>query len=838
MGLFERLSQGLSRTAERLAQGLDAIVGRADEPPAAGGAVAVETAEALEELLLGADLGLAATARILDAVRADQGGGTDLRTRVAEELRAVFARAERPPAAVTTPPRVVLVVGVNGTGKTTTVGKLAHRLREQGHQPLICAADTFRAAAVDQLQIWAQRAGVDIVRAQEGSDAAAVVFDALSAAKARGADPVIVDTAGRLHTRVNLMGELDKIRRIAAREVPGAPHEVLLVLDATVGQNGLAQAREFAAVAGVTGVVLTKLDGTAKGGVAVAIAHDLGLPIRFVGVGESHRRPAAVLRRRLRQRACSGVVVSDLALMRRALFHAAPRCRARPRPTRWSARWWSIATASWSGRAGTSAPAGRTPRCTRWPRPPAAPPAATMYVTLEPCCHVGRTGPCTQRILDAGVTRVVVATLDPFPRVSGRGVEVLRAAGVAVEVGLEGAAARRLNAGFLSAHERRRPFVVVKAAVERRRPHRRRRRRPAPPSRAPRRSAGRSGCGRRSTRLPSAAAPCSPTTRGCRSATSSGAGRGAGWSSIGGCAPRPTARCSPRLADGQVIIVAAGDARIAPRRIASRPSPSGARSIVGGRHARRGLSSAGGLRHPDAARRRRRGPAPQFLGGRPRGPDAPDRGAARGGRRRCAAVWRRGRALGAAGSRCAVGAVRRTTCGSRLMFTGIVEQMGTLAEVKPMAGGYRLRDRDRTGRRSCSPGDSVAVAGVCLTALVAHQTELHADVGPETARVTTLGALARGQRVNLERPLPADGRLGGHFVLGHVDGVGVDRRRARRGRQPLADGELSAVAGARSSSARAASPSTASASPSPASTIATSTCRSFPTPGRTRRSAG
>jgi fused signal recognition particle receptor len=286
MGLFERLSQGLSRTAERLAQGLDAIVGRADEAPAAGGAVAVETAEALEELLLGADLGLAATARILEAVRADQGSGTDLRSRVAEELREVFARAERPPAAITTPPRVVLVVGVNGTGKTTTVGKLAHRLRDQGHQPLICAADTFRAAAVDQLQIWAQRAGVDIVRAQEGSDAAAVVFDALSAAKVRGADPVIIDTAGRLHTRVNLMGELDKIRRIAAREVPGAPHEVLLVLDATVGQNGLAQAREFAAVAGVTGVVLTKLDGTAKGGVAVAIAHDLGLPIRFVGVGE------------------------------------------------------------------------------------------------------------------------------------------------------------------------------------------------------------------------------------------------------------------------------------------------------------------------------------------------------------------------------------------------------------------------------------------------------------------------------------------------------------------------------------------------------------------------
>jgi fused signal recognition particle receptor len=287
MGLFERLSQGLSRTAERLAQGLDAIVGVGQAPaPAGHGAVAVETAEALEELLLGADVGMAATARILEAVTASAARGTDLRAAVSEQLRAVFARAERPPAVVTTPPRVVLVVGVNGTGKTTTVGKLAHRLRDQGQRPLICAADTFRAAAVDQLQIWANRAGVEIVRAQEGSDAAAVVFDALTAAKARGADPVIVDTAGRLHTRVNLMGELEKIRRIAAREVPGAPHEVLLVLDSTVGQNGLAQAREFAAVAGVTGVVLTKLDGTAKGGVAVAIANDLGLPIRYVGVGE------------------------------------------------------------------------------------------------------------------------------------------------------------------------------------------------------------------------------------------------------------------------------------------------------------------------------------------------------------------------------------------------------------------------------------------------------------------------------------------------------------------------------------------------------------------------
>jgi fused signal recognition particle receptor len=179
-----------------------------------------------------------------------------------------------------------MIVGVNGTGKTTTVGKLARALKDQGKDPLVCAADTFRAAAVEQLEVWAQRAGVDMIRAKSGSDPAAVVFDALQAGRARGRDPILIDTAGRLHTRVNLMGELEKIRRITAREIPGAPHETLLVLDATVGQNGVTQAREFTAAAGVTGIVLTKLDGTAKGGVAVAIAHDLKLPIRWVGTGE------------------------------------------------------------------------------------------------------------------------------------------------------------------------------------------------------------------------------------------------------------------------------------------------------------------------------------------------------------------------------------------------------------------------------------------------------------------------------------------------------------------------------------------------------------------------
>jgi fused signal recognition particle receptor len=204
---------------------------------------------------------------------------------VKQEIRDVFAAVDHP-IVVSERPQITLIVGVNGTGKTTTVGKLANLLRSEGRTPLICAADTFRAAAVEQLEIWAHRAGVDMVRARAGADPAAVVFDAISSGKAKGRDPILIDTAGRLHTRVNLMNELEKIRRIAAREVAGAPHEVLLVLDATVGQNGVAQARQFMGAAGVNGIVLTKLDGTAKGGVAVAIAHDLKLPIRYVGIGE------------------------------------------------------------------------------------------------------------------------------------------------------------------------------------------------------------------------------------------------------------------------------------------------------------------------------------------------------------------------------------------------------------------------------------------------------------------------------------------------------------------------------------------------------------------------
>jgi fused signal recognition particle receptor len=285
VSLLGRLRDSLARTKQQIVERFDEIVRAADAPERRSRPIGVETIDALEELLISADIGVAATDRIIKAVQARGRSDGSLRDLVKQEIRAVFMAIDQP-LAIATRPKVTLIVGVNGTGKTTTVGKLANLWKSEGQTPLICAADTFRAAAVEQLEIWAKRAGVEMVRARDGADPAAVVFDAISSAKARGRDPILIDTAGRLHTRVNLMNELEKIRRIASREIPGAPQEVLLVLDATVGQNGVTQAREFMGVAGVNGIVLTKLDGTARGGVAVAIATDLKIPIRYVGVGE------------------------------------------------------------------------------------------------------------------------------------------------------------------------------------------------------------------------------------------------------------------------------------------------------------------------------------------------------------------------------------------------------------------------------------------------------------------------------------------------------------------------------------------------------------------------
>ena len=285
MGFFDKIKQSLTRTTQQFVERFDDAIRGADTEEGRSRPVDVDTIEALEEALISADVGVAATERILDAIRARRSRDASLRDLVKREILDILKGAGGAPANGHKP-HVVMIVGVNGTGKTTTVGKLARLIKDSGKSPLICAADTFRAAAVEQLEVWATRAGVDFIRARAGADPAAVVFDAIAAGRARNRDIVLVDTAGRLHTRVNLMGELEKIRRVASREVEGAPHEVLLVLDATVGQNGLVQAREFMAVSGVNGIVLTKLDGTAKGGIAVAIAHDLKLPIRYVGVGE------------------------------------------------------------------------------------------------------------------------------------------------------------------------------------------------------------------------------------------------------------------------------------------------------------------------------------------------------------------------------------------------------------------------------------------------------------------------------------------------------------------------------------------------------------------------
>jgi fused signal recognition particle receptor len=278
-GWLARFREGLARTREALAARLDSLRGRPlDE----------SVFEELEESLLQADLGVRATQAVIARLR--ERARTGLRSE--EALREVLAEilletlGEARPLVLAPPPAAVVVLGVNGSGKTTTAGKLAHRFRQDGRKVLLAAADTFRAAAIDQLEIWAERAGVDVVRHREGADPAAVVYDAAQAARARHVDVLIVDTAGRLHTKVNLLEELRKLDRVLRRELPGSPVEELLVLDATTGQNGIAQARQFTGALPVTGLVLTKLDGTARGGVVVAIADELHLPVKLVGLGE------------------------------------------------------------------------------------------------------------------------------------------------------------------------------------------------------------------------------------------------------------------------------------------------------------------------------------------------------------------------------------------------------------------------------------------------------------------------------------------------------------------------------------------------------------------------
>lgn len=286
MGWFQRLSEGLSKTRNVVRQSLDRFMGRAPDPA---------LLEELEAALLSADLGARVVDRLMQQVK-EQVRGADaatvegLQNALSRTLYGVLTQVSGPSLEQLIEkgpkPFVVLVVGVNGVGKTTTIAKVAQRLAQAGRQPLLVAGDTFRAAAIDQLQVWADRVGVEVIRQRHGADPAAVAFDGIVAAKARAVDVVLIDTAGRLHTKSNLMDELRKVKRVIGQELPDAPHEVLLVLDATVGQNALAQARQFQDAVGVTGLVLTKLDGTARGGMVVAIAEELKLPVRLVGVGE------------------------------------------------------------------------------------------------------------------------------------------------------------------------------------------------------------------------------------------------------------------------------------------------------------------------------------------------------------------------------------------------------------------------------------------------------------------------------------------------------------------------------------------------------------------------
>jgi fused signal recognition particle receptor len=287
MGWLQRLSDGLTKTRDVVRGSLDRLLGRGADP---------DLLEEFEAALIASDLGARVVERVMERLK-KQLQGTDasqpgrvhavLRDTLLDALTPVQGLSLESLLAKGPKPFVILAVGVNGVGKTTTIAKIAQRLVQAGTVPLLVACDTFRAAAIDQLQVWADRVGVDVIRHRHGADPAAVAFDGIAAAKARKVDVVLIDTAGRLHTKSNLMDELRKITRVIAQECPGAPHEVLLVLDATVGQNALSQARQFHQAVGVTGLVLTKLDGTARGGIVVAIAEELKLPVRLIGVGES-----------------------------------------------------------------------------------------------------------------------------------------------------------------------------------------------------------------------------------------------------------------------------------------------------------------------------------------------------------------------------------------------------------------------------------------------------------------------------------------------------------------------------------------------------------------------
>ena len=283
-GFFQRLKEGLLKTHQSMVSKIDQLV-------AGKRKIDDSLLDELEEILITSDIGVKTTHQLLNQVtekvkRKELEDADQLKKALQEQMFLILNRQEKALDTSAVRPFVIMVIGVNGTGKTTTISKIARKLKGQGRSVLLAAADTFRAAAIEQLEVWAQRVGCEVIKHKSGSDPSAVVFDALKAGKARGSDVIIVDTAGRLHTKVNLMEELKKIKRVMARELPNSPHEILLVLDATTGQNAISQAKMFDKELGVTGIVLTKLDGTAKGGILISISDELKIPIRFIGIGE------------------------------------------------------------------------------------------------------------------------------------------------------------------------------------------------------------------------------------------------------------------------------------------------------------------------------------------------------------------------------------------------------------------------------------------------------------------------------------------------------------------------------------------------------------------------
>jgi len=283
-GIFQRLKEGLSKTQQ-------GMVGKIDKLISGQKKIDDRLLEELEEILITSDIGVKTTQELLDKVaekvkRKELEEADHLKKALQEEMFLILRQQEKPLDPSLARPFVIMVIGVNGTGKTTTISKMAQKFKGQEKSVLLVAGDTFRAAAIEQLEIWGQRVGCEVIKHQSGSDPSAVVFDALKAGKARGSDIIIVDTAGRLHTKVNLMEELKKVKRVMARELPDSPHEILLVLDATTGQNAISQAKMFDQELGVTGIALTKLDGTAKGGILIGISDELKIPIRYIGIGE------------------------------------------------------------------------------------------------------------------------------------------------------------------------------------------------------------------------------------------------------------------------------------------------------------------------------------------------------------------------------------------------------------------------------------------------------------------------------------------------------------------------------------------------------------------------